>query len=351
MIELQNVFKDFDSGDDKFNALKDISISIPKGSIYGIIGRSGAGKSTLVRTINLLERPTSGRILVGGVDLSTLSPAELRAARRKIGMIFQSFNLLESRSVAKNIAFPLELEGWSRDKINSRVDELLDLVGLKEKKNDYPAQLSGGQKQRVGIARALAAEPQILLCDEATSALDPQTTREVLALLKEINKKLGLTIVLITHEMSVIKEICDEVAVLDNGSLAESGAVFKVFTVPDTQVTRSLVAGIMNTEIPDHFSVLDFLAEPEDGCSQLLRISFLGDTAADPIISSVVRKFDIDVNILYGSMDHIQGVPFGTLIVELSGNGSRQAAIDYLKNLNLGLEVIGYVRRNLGSAR
>ena len=351
MIQLQNIHKEFGSQKETtFHALRGVNLSIRKGSVFGIIGRSGAGKSTLVRTINLLEPPTSGRVLVGGVDMTTLSPAELRVARRKIGMIFQGFNLLESRSVAGNVAFPLELEGKSGREIDARVDELLDLVGLSGKKHDYPAQLSGGQKQRVGIARALAADPQILLCDEATSALDPQTTREVLELLREINKKLKLTVVLITHEMSVIKEICEEVAVLDGGEVAESGTVFQVFTMPASPVTRSLVAGVMNREIPAHFAALDFLKDPEGDCSLLLRLSFLGDTAAEPVISGMVREFGIDVNILYGAIDHIQGVPFGTLIVELGGNGSRDAAIEYLRNRNLGLEVIGYVRRNLEPA-
>lgn len=347
MIVLENVCKDFDSGEGRFHALRGVNLSIRKGSVFGVIGRSGAGKSTLVRTINLLERPTSGRVTVDGVDLSALSPDELRRARRGIGMIFQGFNLLSSRSVAENVAFPLELAGWDRSRIAGRVDELLELVGLGEKRDAYPAQLSGGQKQRVGIARALAPEPKILLCDEATSALDPQTTREVLELLRDINRKLKLTIVLITHEMAVIKEICEEVAVLDGGLVVESGAVFRVFTVPRSPVTRELVASVMTRDIPQHFAALDFLSEPEEDCGLLLRISFLGDTAAEPIISGVVRRFDVDVNILYGTIDHIQGVPYGTLIVELTGNGTREAAMEYLKNLNLGLEVIGYVRRNL----
>ena len=349
MIVLENVCKEFESGEERFHALKGVSLSIRKGCVFGIIGRSGAGKSTLVRMINLLERPTSGRVVVGGVDLSALSPAELRRARRGIGMIFQGFNLLSSRTVAGNVAFPLELASWDKTRIERRVDELLELVGLSGKRDAYPAQLSGGQKQRVGIARALAPEPGILLCDEATSALDPQTTHEVLELLRDINRKLGLTVVLITHEMAVIKAICEEVAVLDGGLIAESGAVFRVFTTPQSPVTRELVAGVMTRDIPPHFAALDFLSEPEGDCGLLLRISFLGDTAAEPIISGVVRRFGVDVNILYGAIDHIQAVPYGTLIVELTGNGTRDAAMDYLKNLNLGLEVIGYVRRNLGT--
>ena len=356
MIILENVFKEFDSRKEsrkgeKFHALKGVSIKVPDGSVFGIIGRSGAGKSTLVRTINLLERPTSGRVMVNGMDMTALSDVELREARKKIGMIFQSFNLLSSRTVAQNIAFPLELAGWKGPDIEKRIDELLELVELKEKKGDYPAQLSGGQQQRVGIARALAAGPKILLCDEATSALDPQTTRSILELLQEINRRLGLTVVLITHEMSVIKEICTEVVVLDQGRVAETGTVFEVFTRPQTTITHELVADLMIRELPPHFADMDFLSEPTVDSTLLLRISFLGDTAAAPVISGMIRKCGVDVNILYGAIDHIQGVPYGTLVVELSGEQiERDAAMRYLQNLNLGLEVIGYVRRTANIA-
>jgi D-methionine transport system ATP-binding protein len=372
MIVLDNVCKEFDretesnaedsaggadSGTGKFHALKGISIEIPDGCVFGVIGRSGAGKSTLVRTINLLERPTSGRVLIDGVDMTALSAAELREARKGIGMIFQSFNLLSSRTVAGNVAFPLRLAGWSRPAVEARVSELLELVELSEKRNDYPAQLSGGQKQRVGIARALAAGPKILLCDEATSALDPRTTRSILELLQEINVKFGLTVVLITHEMSVIREICREVVVLDAGRVVEAGTVLDVFTRPRSSVTRELVSGLMGRDLPPRFADMQFLkpAElPEDALANLnvvLRISFLGDTAANPIISGMIRTCGVDVNILYGTIDHIQGVPCGTLIVELSGDpGERGAAMNYLRTFNLGLEVIGYVRRNASVA-
>ncbi|MDR1622050.1 MAG: methionine ABC transporter ATP-binding protein, partial [Synergistaceae bacterium] len=331
-----------------FHALNGVSLRIPDGSIYGIIGRSGAGKSTLVRTVNLLERPTSGRVWVNGVDMTALSAAELRKARKEIGMIFQSFNLLSSRTVAGNIAFPLTLAGWDRASIEGRVSELLELVGLSSKRDDHPAQLSGGQKQRVGIARALAAGPKILLCDEATSALDPQTTRSILELLQEINRKFGLTVVLITHEMSVIKEICDEVAVLDEGRVVESGTVFEVFTRPGAPITRELLAGIMARELPPHFADMEFLPDADSpDLNVLLRISFLGDTAANPVISGMIRTCNVDANILYGAIDHIQGVPYGTLVLELSGAaGERSAALSYLRNLNLGVEVIAHVRRS-----
>ena len=351
MIVLDSIVKKFESGDAPFHALRGVSMTIPDGSVFGIIGRSGAGKSTLVRTINLLERPTSGRVLVDGLDMTELPPSRLLEARKNIGMIFQSFNLMSSRTAARNVAFPLELAGWKAADIDARVDDLLELVGLKEKKEEYPSQLSGGQKQRIAIARALAAGPRILLCDEATSALDPQTTRDILELLQKINRTLGLTIILITHEMSLIKEICSQVAVLDDGQVAESGTVFEVFTMPKAAITRELVAGVMTRELPPHFADMNFLPVPTSSSTAVLRISFLGDTAAEPIISGMIRKCGVDVNILYGMIDHIQGVPYGTLVVELSGAlSSRDSAMKYLGNLNLGVEVIGYVERSASIA-
>ena len=354
MIVLEKIYKEFDSAERsqrKFHALKGVSLNIPDGSIFGVIGRSGAGKSTLIRTINLLERPTSGRVLVDGMDMTALPEKELREARKSIGMIFQSFNLLSSQTVAGNIAFPLRLAGWSKNAVKERVDELLALVELSDKKNDYPAQLSGGQKQRVGIARALAAGPKILLCDEATSALDPQTTRAILELLREINRKFKLTVVLITHEMSVIKEICDDVAVLEEGLVVESGTVFEVFTRPTAAITRELIASVMTQALPPYFANMNFLAAPTPDSTVVLRVSFLGDTAAHPIISGMIRTCGVDANILYGAIDHIQGVPYGTLVLELAGSAEeRDAAMNYLRNINLGLEVIGYVRRNANAS-
>ena len=354
MIILDEIHKEFDSAErskGKFNALKGVSITIPDGSIFGIIGRSGAGKSTLVRTVNLLERPTNGRVVIDGVDMTALSGKKLREARKNIGMIFQSFNLLSSQTAAGNIAFPLRLAGWSESAVNARVNELLELVELTDKKNDYPAQLSGGQKQRIGIARALAAKPKILLCDEATSALDPQTTRSILELLRTINRKFKLTVVLITHEMSVIKEVCDEVVVLNEGLVAESGTVFEVFTRPRAAITRELIASVMTHALPPNFANMNFLAEPTPDSTVVLRVSFLGDTAARPVISGMIRTCGVDANILYGAIDHIQGVPYGTLVLELAGSAKeRDAAMDYLRNINLGLEVIGYVRRNANAS-
>jgi D-methionine transport system ATP-binding protein len=250
-----------------------------------------------------------------------------------------------------NVAFPLRLAGWSEPAVTARVKELLELVELTEKENDYPAQLSGGQKQRVGIARALAAGPKILLCDEATSALDPQTTRSILELLRTINRKFGLTVVLITHEMSVIKEICGEVVVLEEGLVAESGTVFEVFTRPRAAITRELISGIMTLELPPHFAGMNFLEDPVPDSTVVLRLSFLGDTAANPVISGMIRQCGVDANILFGAIDHIQGVPYGTLVLELAGGADeRDAAINYLRNMNLGLEVIGYVSRDTSAS-
>lgn len=355
VIILEEIHKEFDSARERskenFHALKGVSITVPAGSVFGVIGRSGAGKSTLIRTINLLERPTSGRVIIDGVDMTALSEAKLREARKSIGMIFQSFNLLSSLTAAGNVAFPLKLAGWGEPAITARVDELLELVELSDKKNDYPARLSGGQKQRVGIARALAAGPKILLCDEPTSALDPQTTRSILELLRAINRKLGLTVVLITHEMSVIKQICDEVVVLEDGLVAESGTVFEVFTRPRAAITRELISSIMARELPPHFADMNFMANPTPGSTTVLRVSFLGDTAATPVISGMIRQCNVDANIIYGAIDHIQSVPYGTLVLELSGGANeRDAAMDYLRNLNLGLEVIGYVRRDTNAS-
>src|SRR5579859_3251829 len=255
MIEIEGLQKSFVRGKDAQTAatavLQDLSLSVKKGEIFGIIGRSGAGKSTLIRCINMLERPTAGRVTIDGQDITALSGASLRDARRRIGMIFQHFNLLSSRTVFDNVAFPLELHGMSKAQIEQEVLPLLELVGLSEKRTAYPSQLSGGQKQRVAIARALASKPAVLLCDEATSALDPETTQSILALLKDINQKLDLTILLITHEMPVIKAICDKVAVLDKGVVVEQGPVFDIFTAPKAPVTKLMVHDLIDRDLPD----------------------------------------------------------------------------------------------------
>jgi len=343
MIEIQNLSKHFQGSKTKTEVLSGVSLSIRQGEIFGIIGRSGAGKSTLVRCINLLERPDSGKVLVDGRDIILLSEAELRQARRKIGMIFQHFNLLSSRTVFDNVAFPLELAGLSKAEIAKTVAPLLDLVGLSDKSTSYPAQLSGGQKQRVGIARALACNPSVLLCDEATSALDPETTKSILALLQDINRKLGLTIVLITHEMPVIKEICHRVAVLDQGKVVEEGSVFDLFTTPKAEITRSFVSDLVDRELPQNLK--ERLAQSASVLGNpVLRILFTGPNANDPVISDVVRRFDISLNILQGNVDYIQGAPYGNIVVEAIGEAQViQAAIDYIRNNNLRVEVLGHV--------
>ncbi|MBP2316461.1 methionine ABC transporter ATP-binding protein [Azospirillum soli] len=333
------------------HALTDIDLTIERGEIYGIIGRSGAGKSTLLRTVNLLEKPTSGRVLVDGVDITGLSPAQLREARHSIGMIFQHFNLLSSRTVFDNVALPLELAGVKKAQIKETVEPLLELVGLTDKRDRYPAELSGGQKQRVGIARALASKPKVLLSDEATSALDPETTEQILHLLADINKRLGLTIVLITHEIAVIKEICHKVAVMEGGKIIEKGPVFDIFAHPKHATTHTFVDPVINRGIPD--SLKERLSATEVPESNIvLRITFTGERATSPVISAISRKLNLDLNIWHGQIDEIQGAPFGTLVVEAIGNPqSIEAAISLLKVNKLGVEVLGYaVPGNLRAA-
>ncbi|WP_126425015.1 methionine ABC transporter ATP-binding protein [Brevibacillus marinus] len=314
MITLSNVVKTFASRFGSFNALNGIDLTIQKGEIFGIIGYSGAGKSTLVRMINMLETPTSGEVFLGETKLNQLSVRELRKARRKIGMVFQHFNLLWSRTVAENVALPLEIAGIPKREHAARVTELLNLVGLADKADAYPSQLSGGQKQRVGIARALANQPDVLLCDEATSALDPKTTDSILELLREINRKLGLTIVLITHEMHVIEKICDRVAVMENGRIIELGSVVEVFSHPKTTTTRELISQVAGTE-PVEEAFLDELA---DGA--VLRLTFLGEAANQTVISRMVKELDVDVNILQGQIKRLKDIAFGTLYIQLLGD-------------------------------
>jgi len=340
MIEITNLSKTFGNG---AKVLADVSLTIAPGEIFGIIGRSGAGKSTLVRCLNLLERPTSGRVTVEGRELTTLSESELRLARRKIGMIFQHFNLLSSRTVFDNVAFPLELAGLPKAEIARKVAPLLELVGLADKSDAYPAQLSGGQKQRVGIARALASEPSVLLCDEATSALDPETTKSILALLQDINAKLGLTIVLITHEMPVIKEICHRVAVLDGGHVVEEGGVFDVFTAPKAEITKSFVRDLVDRELPEALKERLHNTPLTEG-NPVLRVIFTGPNAYSPVISDVVRRFEVSLNILQAHVDYIQGAPYGNIVVEAIGKPADiQTAIDHIRNQDLRVEVLGHV--------
>ncbi|WP_299449049.1 methionine ABC transporter ATP-binding protein [uncultured Phascolarctobacterium sp.] len=343
MIELVNVEKTYYSKAGDIHALKKTTLSIKAGEIFGIIGLSGAGKSTLVRCINMLERPTNGQVFVNNEELTAMSEAQLRKARQSIGMIFQHFNLLTSRTVYQNIAFPLEIQGLSKAEIDKRVRPLLELVQLQDRANYYPSQLSGGQKQRVGIARALASNPKVLLCDEATSALDPQTTKSILELLQDINKKLNLTIVLITHQMEVVKMICDRVAVMENGNIIEEGSMVDMFTNPQHPTTKEFTKSVVNAEIPEMIKKLPLTDTYKDGSKLIVRISFIGDSAGEPIVSGMVKRFAVDVSILYGNIDQLKDVPFGTLIIEISGDKEGiNNALDYLHQQNLKTEVIGY---------
>ena len=337
MIHITNLTKVFKSRQGAITALKDINLHIPKGAVYGIIGLSGAGKSTLIRCLNMLEKPTGGEILLDGQDMTKLAGKDLRRARQNIGMIFQHFNLLESRTVSGNIAFPLEIAEWPKDKIQHRVQEMLPLVGLEDKEHAYPSQLSGGQKQRVGIARALATKPAVLLCDEATSALDPQTTVSILNLLKEINEKLNLTIVIITHEMKVIKEICTDVAVIDQAEIIEQGSVESVFIHPQSNIAKEFISSVFPNEFPAQL-LLELARHPD---AQIIRIHFLGATASEPVITNLIRHCGVTVNILYGSIDHLRSTLFGTLTLELQGSPENIAdAHRYLGERNLKIEVI-----------
>ena len=323
-------------------ALRGIDLHIQPGEVFGIIGKSGAGKSSLVRTINLLNRPTSGAVIVNGRDVMQLGDAALRAARREIGMVFQHFNLLSSRTVFDNAALPLELAGMDKGAIRQRVEPLLELVGLSALAQRYPAQISGGQKQRVGIARALASQPKVLLSDEATSALDPETTRSILALLRKINREMGLTVVLITHQMQVIKEVADRVAVIDGGRIVEIGPVLEVFTRPQQAVTKSLVDEIVPQELPASVlqrvqalsAQLDGKGDGANGLSgQLLRLSYAGESAYQPILSHLIRELGLDLSILHGQIDEIQGQTFGSLAVFASGGAAQMhSAVAYLRS-------------------
>ena len=341
MIRLEDVCKVFTGAQGPVEAVKHVHLTIERGEIFGIIGFSGAGKSTLLRCINLLERPTSGRVLLDGTDITQLSASEVRAVRRRIGMIFQQFNLFNSRTVFGNIAFPLTGRGLSKDAVAARVRELLELVGLSGREGDYPSQLSGGQKQRVAIARALASDPEVLLCDEATSALDPQTTQSILQLLRELNRKLGLTIVLITHEMQVIKEICHHVAVMENGVVVEQGDVFSVFADPQQSVTRNFM------EMTSHVAGFRRLQKERSPLLDLkpgqciLSLRYLERNVCSALVSYLSRTYDVDLNIIFGNVEMIDGHPLGGLIVIAEGKEkSIRECIDYLESIHVGVEVL-----------
>ena len=336
VIEFDGVRKTYRVRGQEVLALEVERLTIERGEVFGIVGHSGAGKSTLLRLVNLLERPSQGRVVVEGEDVTRLAPAQLRAFRRRIGMIFQHFNLLSSKTVAENVAFPLKIASTeSRAAIAARVEELLALVGLSEHAGKYPAQLSGGQKQRVGIARALASNPKVLLSDEATSALDPETTRSILDLLRQVNRELSVTVVLITHQMQVIKQIADRVAVIEAGRIVEMGPVIDVFTRPQQDITKSLIDEIVPQELPAGVlsRVRSLAARLEAGASgQLLRLSYAGEHAYEPILSHLIRELGLDLSILHGQIDEIQEQTFGSLAVYASGPMARiGAAIDYLR--------------------
>ena len=341
MITLQNISKTFIDGGKEVQAVKDVNLTIHDGDIFGIIGFSGAGKSTLVRCINLLERPTSGTVTVDDKEITALSAKELRKARKKIGMIFQHFNLMPSRTIFGNVAYPLKGSGLSRQEIADKVHNLLDLVGISEKENAYPSQLSGGQKQRVAIARALANDPKILLCDEATSALDPQTTKSILKLLQKVNETLGITIVVITHEMDVVKEICNRVAVMDHGNVVEEGEVFSIFATPQNKVTRDFIKTTSNLqkieELVEAGSPVVALKPGE----LIVRLSYIEKNASEPLISAVTEKFGIILNIIFADVEIVQNAPIGGTVAIVSGDKDKvEQALTYLKEKNVGVEVI-----------
>ena len=341
MIKLENIDVTFKQGAKVVNAVKNVSLDVESGDIYGIIGYSGAGKSTLVRTINLLQRPTKGNVVVNGVDLLQLKPKGLREARKKIGMIFQHFNLMNTLSVFDNVAFPLKKSGKTKSEIEQKVLSLLELVGLEDKVNSYPRQLSGGQKQRVAIARALANDPDVLLCDEATSALDPKTTYSILELLKKVNVQLGITIVIITHEMQVVKEICNKVAVMEEGEVIEQGSVLEIFTNPERDLTKDFIdtATHINQGIETVLSHEQLLNLKEG--DYLVKISFVGASTGEPLITKLSTQFQVAANILFANVEIIQETPVGTLLVGLSGEKSGiENALSYIKEQGVSVDIL-----------
>ncbi len=344
-VSFEQIDKTYLSPSGPVHALKDISLDIPAGTIYGIIGRSGAGKSSLLRTINRLETPTRGRVRVDGVDIGRLNDTQLVALRRRIGMIFQHFNLLSAKTVWENIALPLQVAKVSRADIVARVDELLGVVGLQDKRDSYPSRLSGGQKQRVGIARALVHHPEILLCDEATSALDPETTHAILQLLRDINQRLGITIVLITHEMSVIREIADQVLVLEGGEIAEHGKVWKIFGNPRHPATRALLAPLQHGLPPDLRQALSPHA-PRDGGERLLQLNYNGRDHLEPDLLALARALQAPLRLIHGGVDRIQGHAHGRLIVAVPACAELPALYTLTQAPNAlahGIEELGYV--------
>ncbi|ALH95806.1 methionine ABC transporter ATP-binding protein [Acinetobacter equi] len=338
MIEFKNISKHYQLNGQTIRALDNINLEIPDGSIFGIIGYSGAGKSTLIRLINLLERPNQGQVIINQTDFTSLSASQLRKERANIGMIFQHFNLLATKTVAANIEMPLKLLGFSKAEREKRLEELLEFIDLKHKRNAYPDELSGGQKQRVGIARALANHPKILLCDEATSALDPQTTKSVLALLKKINKEQGITIVMVTHEMDVIESVCDYVAVMEQGKVIESGSTLEIFSQPQHPTTKTFIQTVLQQQLP--INILSNLENQNHNSIYCLK--FLGNSAQETVIQAVIKKFDISLNILFANMTEINGTVIGQMFIQLLGDSSIiEQAIHFLQENGVSVEQSG----------
>jgi D-methionine transport system ATP-binding protein len=343
MVTFEAVSKHFGEGEHRFTALDGVDLTVARGAITGIIGRSGAGKSTLIRLVNGLEKATSGRVVVDGVEVGGLAESGLRELRRQVGMIFQHFNLLSSRTAFDNVALPLEIAGLDRAAIKTKVGPLLDLVGLGDKADRYPSELSGGQKQRIGIARALATSPKLLLSDEATSALDPETTQSILALLKQINAELGLTVLLITHEMEVVKTIASDVAVIDRGRIVEQGRTFDVFAGAKHETTRALLAAAIGTKLPEWIRS-SLKPQPSIGGRILVRLIFFGATAFEPLTGRLVAELGAEVNILAGAIEEIAGEPYGSLVVAYPADPAVvERANRFYRETGLQTEVLGYV--------
>lgn len=347
MIHLEQVNKTFNTPSGPLQVLKNVTLTVPKGEIFGVVGKSGAGKSTLIRCVNLLERPTSGRVVVAGQDLTSLTNAQLRLARHKIGMIFQHFNLLSSLTVYENIALPLKLANVNKAEIQKIVAPLLALTELQDKKDNYPAELSGGQKQRVAIARALVYNPEVLLCDEATSALDPQTTNTILQLLKDINQKLGLTILLITHEIEVVKETCDHIALMDQGEVVEQDDIVTFFTKPSTALAKDFIRTSLRQELP---ASLQAQLQPASSpaAHPVIRIIFHGQAAAEPLTSYLMQELGIKLNILQANIEFIKHTTLGIMVTEVICAADKlEQGIQYLLSKGVNVEIIGYVDRTV----
>lgn len=333
MIIFENINKTYIKNKQRVHALNDINLTVETGDIYGLIGWSGAGKSSLIRLVNQLEKPTSGTVMVDGVNVNNLTGTAQRQHKKNIGMIFQHFNLLESKTVAQNVAIPLVLQGIPRPEIDQRVNEMLAYVDLTAKKDSYPSQLSGGQKQRVGIARALITEPTILLCDEATSALDPQTTLSILKLLKQINDERKITILLVTHEMEVIASICNKVAVMEKGQIIEQGSVLDIFSTPKQETTKKFVSTVLSPQIPE--AILASLPQQNN----IFRLEFVGDSAKKPVVNELILKQLVEINILFGNMREISGVVLGSMFIQMNGTEDKiETAVTFLKDKGVHIE-------------